>query len=118
MPGRAFQPPAPLAGAGARRGGAARSASCAGTGWSPRRIADEVGRPHSTVHQVLRRGDCSRPEPAERPPIVRYEWPCPGNLLHMDVKRFGKFTEPGHKMTGDRTPLPARRLGVRALDRR
>jgi transposase len=28
------------------------------TGWSPRRIADEpdIGRPHSTVHQVLRRG--------------------------------------------------------------
>jgi len=34
---------------------------------------------------------------------VRYEWPCPGQLLHMDVKKFGKFTEPGHAMTGDRT---------------
>jgi transposase len=46
------------------------------TGWSPRRLADEpqVDRPHSTVHQVLRRGGCSRrptrwstaPEPGER----------------------------------------------------
>jgi hypothetical protein len=52
---------------------------------------------------VLRRGGCSRREPAERPPIVRYEWPCPGNLLHMDVKRFGKFEAPGHALTGDRT---------------
>jgi len=80
------------------------------TGWSPRRIADEVGRPHSTVHQVLRRGDCSRPQPSERPPIVRYEWPCPGNLLHMDVKRFGRFTEPGHAVTGDRAQR-SRRVG-------
>src|SRR5918997_633686 len=44
------------------------------TGWSPRRIADEVGRPHLTVHQVLRRGGCSRPEPGQRPPIIRYQW--------------------------------------------
>ncbi len=73
------------------------------TGWSPRTIAVEVGRAHSTVHQVLRRGGCSRPEPSERPPIVRYEWPCPGNLLHMDVKKLGKFTEPEHALTGDRT---------------
>jgi transposase InsO family protein len=72
------------------------------TGWSPRRIADEVGRPHSTVHQVLRRGGCSRREPAERPAIIRYEWPCPGQLLHMDIKRFGCFEQPGHALTGDR----------------
>jgi transposase len=80
------------------------------TGWSPRRIAAEVGRPHSTVHQVLRRGGCSRPEPPERPPLIRYQWPCPGQLLHMDVKRFGKFTEPGHAVTDDRTKR-SRRVG-------
>jgi transposase InsO family protein len=82
------------------------------TGWSPRRLADEpeIARAHSTVHQVLRRGGCSRPAPSERPPIVRYEWPCPGNLLHMDVKRFGKFTEPGHAATGDRRQR-SRRVG-------
>jgi transposase InsO family protein len=71
------------------------------TGWSPRRLAAEVGRPHSTVHQVLRRGGLSaRPRP-ERPAVVRYEWPCPGNLLHMDVKRLGRFEAPGHALTGD-----------------
>jgi transposase InsO family protein len=69
-----------------------------------------VGRPHSTVHQVLRRGGCSRREPSERPAVVRYEWPCPGNLLHMDVKKLGKFTEPGHALTGDRTRR-SRRVG-------
>jgi transposase InsO family protein len=80
------------------------------TGWSPRRLAIEVGRPHSTVHRVLCRGGCSRPEPAARPPIIRYEWPCPGQLLHMDVKRFGKFQAPGHKVTGDRAQR-SRRAG-------
>jgi transposase InsO family protein len=80
------------------------------TGWSPRTIAVEVGRPHSTVHQVLRRGGCSRPEPAERPAVIRYQWPCPGQLLHMDVKKLGKFTEPGHAVTGDRRQR-SRRVG-------
>ena len=73
------------------------------TGWSPRRLALEVGRPHSTVHRVLRRGGCSRRPRPERPAVVRYEWPCPGNLLHMDVKKLGRFEQPGHALTADRT---------------
>ena len=35
--------------------------------------------------------------------MLRYEWPCPGNLLHMDTKRHARFTEPGHAVTGRRT---------------
>jgi transposase InsO family protein len=73
------------------------------TGWSPRRLADELGRPHSTVHRVLQRAGCSRRPRPERPAVVRYEWPCPGNLLHMDTKKLGKFDAPGHALTGDRT---------------
>jgi len=80
------------------------------TGWSPRRLADELGRPHSTIHRVLQRGGCSRQPKSERPAVVRYEWPCPGNLLHMDTKKLGKFTAPGHAMTGDRTQR-SRRVG-------
>ena len=72
------------------------------TGWSPRRLAPEVGRPHSTVHQVLRRGGCSRRPRPKRPEVIRYEWPCPGNLLHMDTKKLGRFERPGHALTGDR----------------
>jgi transposase InsO family protein len=75
------------------------------TGWSPRRLAGEadIARPHSTIHQVLRRGGCSRQPRPEAPAVVRYEWPCPGNLLHMDVKKFGRFQTPGHALTADRT---------------
>ena len=74
------------------------------TGWSPRRLADEpeIARSHSTVHRVLQRAGVSRRPAPERPAIVRYLWPCPGQLLHMDTKKLGKFTEPGHAVTGDR----------------
>jgi Integrase core domain len=34
----------------------------------------------------------------------------PRTLLHMDVKKFGKFTQPGHRTTGDRTRT-SRRTG-------
>jgi transposase InsO family protein len=75
------------------------------TGWSPRRLAEEpdITRAPSTVHRVLRRGQCSRRARPERPAIVRYEWPCPGNLLHMDTKRLGRFEAPGHALTSDRS---------------
>ena len=68
------------------------------TGWSPRRLADEpeIARSHSTVHRVLQRAGVSRRPRPERPAVVRYLWPCPGQLLHMDTKKLGKFTEPGH----------------------
>jgi transposase InsO family protein len=72
------------------------------TGWGPRLIAGEIGLAHSTVHAILRRHGRSRaPRPARRE-FVRYEWPCPGDLLHMDVKRYPRFRRPGHAVTGDR----------------
>jgi len=82
------------------------------TGWSARRLADtpDVFRAHSTVHRVLWRGGCSRRPAPERPPVIRYQWPCPGQLLHMDTKRFARFQAPGHALTGDRTHR-SRRVG-------
>src|SRR3954467_12148266 len=81
-------------------------------GGRPRRLADEpgVGRPHSTVHRVLQRGGCSRRPAPERPAVIRYEWPCPGQLLHMDTNRFSRFQAPGHAITGGRT-VRSRRVG-------
>src|SRR4051812_36948384 len=73
------------------------------TGWGPRLIATEVGHPHSTVHATLRRNGCSRQPKAPREAVVRFEWPCPGDLLQMDTKRFARFSSPGHAVTGDRT---------------
>ena len=36
-------------------------------------------------------------------PANRYEWPCPGDLLHMDTSRYARFLRPGHRVTGDRS---------------
>ena len=73
------------------------------TGWGPRLIAGVVGRPHSTVHATLRRHGISRPPRPAKEKVVRYEWPCPGDLLHMDTKRYSRFKEPGHAVTSDRS---------------
>ena len=40
---------------------------------------------------------------AIREPANRYEWPCPGDLLHMDTSRYARFLRPGHRVTGDRS---------------
>jgi transposase InsO family protein len=72
------------------------------TGWGPRLIAGELGMAHATVSRCLqRRGMSRRPRPA-REEVRRFEWPCPGDLLQMDVKRFARFTRPGHALTGER----------------
>jgi transposase InsO family protein len=73
------------------------------TGWGPRLVGSEVGIPHATVHRALKRRGCSRRPREPRAKVVRYEWPCPGNLLHIDTKRHARFREPGHAVTGKRT---------------
>lgn len=72
------------------------------SGWGPRLIAGEVGHPHATVWRTLRRAGISRPAKEQREPPRLYEWPCPGDLLHIDSKCFVRFTRPGHAVTGDR----------------
>lgn len=73
------------------------------TGWGPRLVAGATGFAHSTVWKVLRRAGISRPTRAAKEPANRYEWPCPGDLLHMDVSRYARFLRPGHRVTGDRS---------------
>jgi transposase InsO family protein len=73
------------------------------TGWGPRLVAGSLGRPHSTVWKVLRRHGISRPPSATKEPANRYEWPCPGDLLHMDTARYARFKRAGHAVTGDRS---------------
>ena len=73
------------------------------TGWGPRLVAGKVGRHHSTVWKVLARHGISRPPRAPREEAQRYEWPCPGDLLHMDTSRYARFERPGHAVTGDRS---------------
>jgi transposase InsO family protein len=73
------------------------------TGWGPRLVAGATGFCHSTVWKVLRRAGISRPARAVREPANSYEWPCPGDLLHMDTSEYARFQRPGHRVTGDRS---------------
>lgn len=64
-------------------------------------IAEVLRMPLSTVSAVLKRlglGKRSRLEPLEPP--NRYECARPGELVHVDVKKLGRFTRPGHRMLG------------------
>jgi transposase InsO family protein len=72
------------------------------TGWGPRLVAGATGFAHSTVWKVLKRAGISRPPRPAREPANSYEWPCPGDLLHMDTSAYARFQRPGHRVTGDR----------------
>lgn len=69
----------------------------------PHVIGWATGVPASTVHAILRRHGCSRlvPRPA-REDVVRYQRERPGELVHIDAKKLGRFIRPGHRVTGDR----------------
>ena len=75
------------------------------SGWGPRLIAGETGHAHASVWRALKRAGISRAPRPPREQVRRYEWPSPGDLLHIDSKRFVRFTRPGHAVTGvrDRT---------------
>lgn len=66
------------------------------------RICRETGISASTISRLLRRNGLGRLaslEPA--PPLVRYEYEQPGDLLHLDIKKLGRFERPGHRVTGN-----------------
>lgn len=65
-------------------------------------IATYMGVSAATVSRVLRRAGLSRLSdlrPAE--PIQRYERQAPGELLHIDIKKLGRFSQVGHRISGD-----------------
>ena len=67
-------------------------------------IAMETGVSPATVSRVLKRAGLSRMKdmaPAE--PVIRYEYAEPGGLIHLDIKRLGRFNRVGRRITGDRT---------------
>ena len=69
-----------------------------------RQIAQQLTVAPSTIARLLRRAGLHRLaelEPAL--PANRYEYAKPGQLLHLDIKKLGRFRKPGHRVTGDRT---------------
>jgi transposase InsO family protein len=66
-------------------------------------IAAQLGLSRATVSRILKRRGLSllsSLEPAE--PRPRYERATPGEIIHIDIKKLGKFSRTGHRITGDR----------------
>ena len=72
--------------------------------WTGCQIAAEVGVSPATVSRVLQRLGLNKLrdlEPAE--PVRRYQREHPGELIHIDIKKLGRFSRVGHRITGDRS---------------
>ena len=72
--------------------------------WTGRPIAHDVGVSPATVSRVLKRAGLAslkNVEPGE--PARRYEYSEPGGLIHIDIKKLGRFARAGHRVTADRT---------------
>jgi len=70
--------------------------------WTGVRIAQATGLSRATVSRTLTRlklNTARSLEPAV--PIVRYEHPVPGDLLHIDIKKLARIHKPGHRLTGN-----------------
>jgi transposase InsO family protein len=72
--------------------------------FTAKHIASVVAVSPATVSRVLARAGLSRLKdlaPAE--PVRRYERDAPGDMIHIDIKKLGRFDRIGHRITGDRT---------------
>jgi len=78
--------------------------------WTGKQIAAELGVSPATVSRILKRLGLNRLkalEPVE--PIRRYEREHPGDLIHIDIKKLGRFDRTGHRITGKRTGIATSR---------
>ena len=72
--------------------------------WTGKQIAQETGVSPATISRVLKRLGLSRMKDLEPAvPILRYERKTPGEMIHIDIKKLGRFDRVGHRITGDRT---------------
>jgi transposase InsO family protein len=69
-----------------------------------KQIAKALSVSPATVSRVLRKARLSRRRDLDPPePVRRYERDHPGELIHIDIKKLGRFERVGHRITGDRT---------------
>jgi transposase InsO family protein len=61
-------------------------------------IAETLAMPHSTVSAVLKRNGLGRLGRIGLEPAVRYERSRPGELVHIDVKKLGRFRAAGKRV--------------------
>src|SRR6185503_2120091 len=69
-----------------------------------KQIAAELGISPATVSRILKRLGLNRVDALEpAAPVRRYEREKPGEMIHIDIKKLGRFNKVGHRITGDRT---------------
>jgi hypothetical protein len=62
-----------------------------------------TGLSRATVSRILRRLRLRRVRDLEpAPPVIPYEHPRPGDVLHLDIKKIGRFRAVGCRITGNR----------------
>ena len=71
-------------------------------------IAQQLPLARSTVSAVLARIGLGRLRWLTPPePVRRYQWERPGELVHVDIKKLGRFARAGHRVTGQRNTASA-----------
>ena len=80
--------------------------------WTGKQIAAEAGVSPATVSRVLRRLGLNKLSALEPEPVRRYERENPGELIHIDIKKLGRIGSVGHRITGRRTGMVNRHLGI------
>jgi hypothetical protein len=72
-----------------------------------KQIASEVGVSAATMTSAA----APRPQQAQGIVVSRYEREHPGELIHIDIKKLGRFVRPGHRITRDRQKDESRGAG-------
>jgi len=68
-----------------------------------RRIAKVLCAPLATVGRLMKDLGLGRLKNLDpKPPMRRFQWEHPGDMIHVNTKRLARFERVGHQITGDR----------------
>ena len=77
-----------------------------------RRISRALQAPLSTVARVMHALGLGRLRNLDpKPPVRRYQWEKPGDMIHVDTKPLARIERVGHRITGDRGQGSSRGAG-------
>jgi transposase InsO family protein len=77
-----------------------------------RRIAGVLSVPLATVGRLMKGLGLGRLKNLDpKPPVRRYQWERPGDMIHFDTKQLARFERVGHRITGDRRQGSSRGAG-------
>lgn len=70
--------------------------------WTGVRIAQATRLSRATVSRILTRLKLNKGKMLDPVvPVLRYEHAAPGDMLHIDIKKFARIVKAGHRVTGN-----------------